>query len=218
MPGGVSGLADQGAVGTEAKAQGKLTANTVYTLATEAGFTTDQAHTMVGIAWDESEFRQTVVNSIGCVGLWQINPVHFNEQIFKDNGWNTTTLKEGHANALAAKAVFDMQGFNAWTTYKHGLSAMAKAYAKTADQPTDQATQIPPNTGIFGALGDLGSLVAAVTKAGAWLSNSSNWVRIAYVAGGGVVVVAGLVMVLNSTQAGKTAVGAAKTAGKVIAA
>lgn len=217
MPGGVSGLADQGAVSTTAQAQGKLTANTVYTLATEAGFTTDQAHTMVGIAWDESGFRQNIVNSIGCVGLWQINPVHFKEQIFKDNGWNTTTLKEGHANALAAKAVFDMQGFNAWTTYKHGLSAMAKAYAKTADQPTDQATQITPNTGIFGALGDLGSLVAAVAKAGAWLSNSGNWVRIAYVVGGGVVIIGGLVMIMESTEAGKSAISTAKTVGKVAA-
>lgn len=128
-------MQEQDAAKQAAKAIGKLSADQVYSLATQAGFTGELARTMVAIAWDESSFKSEIVNSIGCVGLWQINPNHFKESAFVKNGWNTATLKEGHANAKAAKVIYDSQGLNAWTTYKHGLSSTAKDYAKQAQDP-----------------------------------------------------------------------------------
>jgi hypothetical protein len=48
--------------------------------------------------------------------------------------------------------------------------------------------------------------VETLNKAARWMSNSENWLRVGYVAGGAVLTIAGLVMVLSSTSAGKAAV------------
>jgi hypothetical protein len=142
MPGGVSGLADQGSIAQSNKGKpapaGVLTANTVYVLAVEAGFSPSQAKTMVAIAFDESSFKQTAVspanhNGTKDYGLFQINSSWFSDSTFKSKGWNATSLLEGHANAQAAKYVYDKQGFHAWSTYNHGLSAAAQGAAKTSD-------------------------------------------------------------------------------------
>lgn len=132
---------------------GVLTANTVYTLAVEAGFSSSGANhnksllsdvvlsdaaEMVAIAFDESSFKQTAVspkNSNGTkdYGLFQINSSWFSDSTFKSKGWNATSLLEGHANAQAAHYVYTKQGFGAWSTHKHGLSAAALGAAKSSD-------------------------------------------------------------------------------------
>jgi hypothetical protein len=175
MPGGVPGNADQDAKRTQAKADNKLSADQVYSVARQAGFNDSLAHTMVAIAWDESSFKANVVNSIGCVGLWQIHPVHFKEAAFKANGWNTTTLKEPHNNARAAKVVYDQQGLNAWTTYKKGLSDTARSYAAQAQDPAtapdlsrgnpDGGIDIPnPLSGITGVISGAFNQLASQLK------------------------------------------------------
>lgn len=140
MPGGVGSNAGQDADKTQAKADGKLSANQVYSLATQAGFSADAAKTMVAIAWDESGFKTSAINTHNTngskdYGLFQINSVHLKEAAFVKNGWTATALMEGHVNARAAKTIYDSQGFRAWATYNHGLSNTAKDYAKQAQDP-----------------------------------------------------------------------------------
>lgn len=55
-------------------------------------------------------------------------------------------------------------------------------------------------------------LVDAIQRSATWMAQPKNWVRVAYVGGGGVLVVAALVGVINSTQAGKAVLGPVKKA------
>jgi hypothetical protein len=56
----------------------------------------------------------------------------------------------------------------------------------------------------------LGNLVEFIGKTAVWISDAKNWVRIAYVTGGSVVVVGGIVMVLRSSSTGQAAIKTAK--------
>lgn len=66
------------------------------------------------IAMAESSGRTDVVNSIGCVGLWQINqPVW----IKTHPTWTVAHLQNPVNNARAAAVVYKAQGFDAWEGY-----------------------------------------------------------------------------------------------------
>lgn len=220
MPGGVSGNAGADADKQSLKAEGKLSANQVYSLATQAGFSGDLAKTMVAIAWDESSFKANIVNSIGCVGLWQINPVHFKEAAFTNNGWNTTTLKEGHANAKAAKVIYDMQGLNAWTTYKHGLSSTGKAYAAQAQDPAtapDLSKGNPDSNGL-----SISNPLSGITNviSGAFDQFSKSLLKLGLNVGGIavalVLLILGVVILMRTQVAGATPIGKIATVAKKV--
>ena len=66
------------------------------------------------VAMAESSGRTDVVNSIGCVGLWQINqPVH----VRRHPQWTVAWLQNPVNNARAAKEIYRSQGWAAWEAY-----------------------------------------------------------------------------------------------------
>ena len=108
-------------------AGGSGSAGNLVSLAQQAGFSPEQARIMAAIAMAESSGNPRAHNpnaSTGdnSYGLWQINMlgsmgnsrrrqfgISSNEQLFNPN-----------TNAAAARAIFDQQGFNAWSVYKSG--------------------------------------------------------------------------------------------------
>jgi hypothetical protein len=96
-------------------------------LAQEAGFTKEQAAIMAAIAMAESSGnsgahnnnRQTGDDSYG---LWQINMIdRLGPERRRQFGIQSNDqLKDPRINAKAAKAVFDSQGFGAWSVYRSG--------------------------------------------------------------------------------------------------
>jgi hypothetical protein len=96
-------------------------------LAEEVGFTRNQAAIMAAIAMAESSGNSGAHNNNrntgdDSYGLWQINmidrlgPERRAQFGIRDNN----QLKDPRINAKAAKAVFDSQGFNAWSVYRSG--------------------------------------------------------------------------------------------------
>jgi hypothetical protein len=151
---------------------GALTPNEVYLLCTGVGFTPEQAKTMVAIAYDESGFKPKAVsrpntNGSKDYGLFQINTVHFRETAFVKNGWNATTLLDAHTNALAARTVFNAQGFKAWSTYNHGLSAIALGFGKSSDvagAAPNLSSGIGISNPIDGITSAIGGFTSTITK------------------------------------------------------
>lgn len=191
-----------------------LTQGQIQALAVTAGL--PDPSLMAAIAMAESSGDTAVVNSIGCVGLWQINqPVHV-----KDHpNWTVAYLKNPLNNALAAKTTLAAQGLGAWEAYTNG--AYLKYYNKQAAASPDAPQGIGSDiTGIYGKaadsvgnlLGDaanatgLGGISDAASGAvsaaetvtnylgalGQWISKASNWVRVGYVIGGAILVAVGL--------------------------
>lgn len=58
-------------------------------------------------------------------------------------------------------------------------------------------------SGVTGAIDGLGSLAVAGIRAGNWISNRRNWVRIAYVAGGVTLVLGALLMIVTQRAEGR---------------
>ncbi|HET7641156.1 MAG TPA: transglycosylase SLT domain-containing protein [Ktedonobacteraceae bacterium] len=205
-----------------------------------AGFPPTIVPTMVAIAIAESGKDPEVVNSIGCVGLWQINQPVWVKQYPK---WTVDYLKNPLNNARAAKVVYDQQGLSAWETYT--TSDPNKTYKrflvggqnalKTANVPgykpnlpsgtvqdiisgaSDAASSGVTSTvsGALDAAGQVGRLADLVAAAGQWITNPHNLIRVAWVVVGGVV----LVVTVGSLAKPVTQpiVNTAKKAGKLAA-
>lgn len=166
----------------------------------------------VDVAMAESSGRTDVVNSIGCVGLWQINqPVHV-----KDHPtWTVAWLKNPQNNARAAKVLYGQSGMAPWVSSKAKWGAAAGAGNSDGFQWSD----VPGAGAVSGAVdtvGDVASGVATIAegtaKTATWVSKASNWVRVGYVAGGALLVITGVGMVV-ALPALSTVVGA--TIGRV---
>lgn len=182
----------------------KLSLSQMELYARAAGLPDPAKWAAIGMA--ESSGRTDVVNSIGCVGIWQINqPVH----VKSHPRWTVSWLKDPMHNAQAAKVIYDAQGMGAWQAYTSG--AWRKYYKGSSSGGASQAAwwDIIPGTGLAEkggeAVAGAGSVVTevsriaqAVGKAGNWISDPQNWIRIGYVAIGGVLVVVGLQMVVRS--------------------
>jgi hypothetical protein len=156
---------------------------------------------MAAIAMAESSGRTDVVNSIGCVGLWQIDqPVH----VKTHPTWTVAWLKNPLNNAIAAKSILNSQGLGAWEAYTNG--AYKKYYSGSTVTPaswlgdvTGGAAQIIPGVGATNPLSTAAAGLSLATKAGEWISTPSNWLRVLYViAGVGVLWIAAEKTVLSS--------------------
>lgn len=110
-----------------------FSANQIADVAWAAGFRGDRLVTAVAVALGESSGRVEVVNSIGCVGLWQINqPVHVRAHPNWTRGW----LQGAKNNARAAYAL--SSGGVSWSpwqvytegTYRKHLPAARRAAAQ----------------------------------------------------------------------------------------
>lgn len=192
----------------------------LYTLALSQGLTPDRAKVAAAIAMAESGGNANAHNTNAdtgddSYGYWQINMlgdlgperrkafgISSNEQLF-----------DPATNARAMKVVSGGgTNFYPWSTYAKG-----KHLPYLNNPVTDQGSNDPswleklgkavalPITGPIDAAQNLGSIVETVNKTARWVSNSENWLRVGYVAGGGVLVVAGLVMVMQSTSVGRAA-------------
>lgn len=163
------------------------------------------------IAMAESSGRSDVVNSIGAVGLLQVNqPVHV-----KDHpSWTVAYLQDPINNLRAGLVLYNQDraaggsGYRPWVSSQNGPGGWGSSTAATtasSSRPNDSCDQLygPAYTycenGLHGAQQDapgdpggsvldtateLARLAQAVAKAGNWIANPGNWVRVAYVVGG----------------------------------
>lgn len=162
------------------------------------------------VAMAESGGDSKIVNAIGCVGLLQINqPVH----VKKHPKWTRAWLQDPMNNLAAGKVLYDEAGKfdgpwldsrdkgggGGWGSKVSGGSGGTDA-TQVGDDPCDALKGTPgydycvrnkgddgPDAGggLMDTAEQIGRLAQAVAKAGNWLANPGNWVRIAYVAGGG---------------------------------
>jgi hypothetical protein len=125
-------------------------------LAKEAGFSDTQAPIMASIAASESSGNPSAHNpnaqtGDNSFGLWQINMLgRMGPERRRMFGIQSDEeLFDPKVNARAAKKIFDMQGFNAWSDYKNnkymaymGTAQRAISESGTSGQSsTSQATQ-----------------------------------------------------------------------------
>lgn len=207
-----------------------LSPGQIYALARDAGFDRGRAITMTAIALAESggDSDATNVNKNGSVdtGLWQINSIH-------GIGGN---LKDPRTNARAAKTVYDKQGYGAWVvfnnnTYQRHLGDALDASSKTEGASlADVLKAIPVAAGtltgvagqVAGQVADnvtdplqaVGQIAGLIARAGTFINNPQNWLRIAYVGLGVAMVIGGLVIVARPLwePAAEVGVKAAKAA------
>lgn len=179
----------------------------------------DALITAVAIALAESSGNElaTHTNSNGSIdtGLWQINSIH--KKVHPN--WTIPWLQNPTNNAQAM-AIVSNNGTNwrPWTTYNSG------SYRKYIDEVKNKLSiddsgnpittgietglnQIP---GIGGTLGDIfggvtdttsfiASIAESIARAGAWIINPDNWIRIVQVIGGvGLGLIAATVIISNS--------------------
>jgi hypothetical protein len=208
------------------------------------------------VAMAESSGNTDVINSIGCVGLWQINqPVH----IKSHPTWTVAWLQNPINNARAAAVIYRQQGWAAWEAYtgpdgKGSDGPWRQYYQKSSSHRAESAgwwgdfwdgfkdgfdTGPGPEDLVDGGMGNdpdlgeglsgiedvakgVGTIAEAVAKSAIWIGNPRNWVRIGYVAGGGVLVLMGLTIVarplMSSTPAGQMAKQATKAVTTKVAA
>lgn len=165
--------------------------------------------TAIALAESGGDTDATNTNKNGSVdtGLWQINSIH----------GISGNLKDARTNARAAKAVYDKQGFGAWVVFNKGtyrnkltpalqassevegtsigdvLKALPTAVGTLTDVGGDVAGEVGNNlTDPLQAIGQISGLMA---RAGTFLSDPQNWLRIAYVGLGAAMVIGGLMIV-----------------------
>jgi hypothetical protein len=202
-----------------------LSQSEIYSLAKSVGLSDSRAKVAAAIAMAESGGDPNAHNSKppdDSYGLWQINmlgamgPNRRAHLGLKDNA----ELHNPQINAKAMKWISQDGGnFSPWSTYTNG------SYLKFLNNPVTDETKDPnwiqkiskwaglpfaplidPESPVAGGLStadSIGDAVQVLGKASLWMSNPENWLRVGYVVGGAVLGIAGVVMVLQSTQIGR---------------
>lgn len=187
-----------------------LTQGQIQAIAVAAGLPDPKL--MAAIAMAESGGRTDARGAVGEIGLWQINqPVH----VKAHPSWTVAYLQNPVNNAYAAKTVLASQGLGAWTTYTSGaykrfyssggstagaIAGAAAAAAGAVNPAVGLAVDAAGNLIDAGAAvvdtgAQLGRIAIAIAKAGNWVSNPRNWVRVSYVVIGGAAVVGAMLLV-----------------------
>lgn len=205
-----------------------LTQLDCYKLAKSVGLGDSQAKMAAAIAMVESGGDPNAHNATppdDSYGLWQINMLGAmgpeRRKLFgiSDN----SQLYNPETNAKAMAIISQKGGnFSPWSTYPVKATAYMNSHLiQTSGDGPDGGSgeswvdKILPGSPVSAAE----TFAQGFNKVAAWASNSSNWVRVGYVAGGAVIVIVGLVMVLGDTKAGQmltgvTPIGKAKTVRK----
>lgn len=189
----------------------------VYSLAKSVGLSDSSAKIAAAVAMAESGGDPSKHNTRppdDSYGLWQINMLGAKgpERRKKYHLSSNEQLFDPRTNALvmAGESAGGLNWFP-WSTYNNG------EYKKYLTNPvTDQHLPAAPSIGsgvVSSVTAPVQGAVDTLNKTAKWVSNSENWLRVGYVTGGAVLVVAGLVMVLQSTGAGRAVGGIAKTVG-----
>lgn len=184
------------------------------------------------VAMAESHGDDHVVNSIGCVGLMQINqPVH----VGSHPKWTRKWLQDPMNNLAAGLVLYKATGSSfdsAWADSKHkgaipegwgphvsGAKGGTRDGAEQAkDDPCDALKGTPgyeyctrdngdSGTGGGGSILDaatqIGRIAQAIAKAGNWAADPGNWVRFTYVVGGGLLAITAVAVIVRPyTMAG----------------
>jgi hypothetical protein len=192
-----------------------LSQNQIYTYARQAGLSDAHAKTAAAIAMAESGGDPKSHNSTppdDSYGLWQINMYGAMGPARRAIYHLTANddLYDPVVNARVMSAI-SLQGndFHPWTTYTSGK------YKQFLNGVTDTSGTSSSSSsgggGLLGVIDDAASVATftfraseALVKTAAWVSSEKNWLRVGYVALGGVAIVAGLVMVARTTGAGRT--------------
>jgi Lysozyme like domain len=137
------------------------------------------------------------------------------------NNWRPwSTYITGAYKPYLSATVVNKNGDPSWVTKIAGL-------ARFAGNPTDLGLRglgsvaqvdVPNPLGGIEAVGDAALDTAHfVGKTATWISNPRNWVRVAYVTGGSVIVGGALYLVVSSSQTGKMITKTVTRAGKAAA-
>lgn len=189
-----------------------------YAVAVQAGLSAAHARVASAIAMAESGGNPNAHNTTppdNSYGLWQINL--YGSLASRVHEFGLKDASDLYSPAVNAAAMARISGkgssFSAWSTYKDG------SYKKYVN--TDLSQSVVPGVVSAPFQAAKSTAEAAVDaakvlgKSAEWISNPHNWIRVAFVVGGGVVLVAGVLAVLDSTKTGQAAVA---TAGKAKAA
>lgn len=207
-------------------------------IAGAAGFTGDGLNKAVAVALAESGGNPQAVGVNADKwrsrdrGLWQINN-HWHPEVTDAQAFNP---------ASAAKAAYTIshagRDWSQWSTWpvaagaQLGRARMGIAQAQQAghvgvkavaagnhipipglpDIPIPGIPDVPGLDSLTDVAGSVATSAKVLVKAGAWIADSHNWVRVAWVAGGSVGILIALVMIGKSGAAGETAKAGAKKA------
>jgi hypothetical protein len=168
---------------------------------------------MAAIAMAESSGDTDVVNSIGCVGLWQINqPVH----VKTHPRWTVKWLQNPLNNAAAAKEILKSQGLGAWEVYTGPDGTGSDGpYRDYIDKPIDTNASVAdwnpfdgdvlPDSSDIPGLDGLSAVGEALEKTADVLVNPQTWLRVAYGVVGVILVTGGLFLILKNSPAVRSA-------------
>lgn len=209
-----------------------LSQSEIYSLAKSVGLSDGRAKVAAAIAMAESGGNPNAHNSKppdDSYGLWQINMLgSLGPARRKSLGLSANSdLFNPQTNAKAMKEISSGGGnFSPWSTYTNG-SYLKFLNKDVKDESSDPGFWDKVGGAITGAIPGYNAIKdtgeAAVTAVGylsktaTWLSDSDNWVRIAYVTGGGIIVLAGLYAVIQSTSAGKAVTATAAKGATLVA-
>jgi hypothetical protein len=207
----------------------------IYTLAKSVGLNDSRAKVAAAVAMAESSGNPNAHNAVppdDSYGLWQINMLGRmgpeRRRQFKLSA--NSDLYNPAANARAMKSISSNGGnFSPWSTYTNGayrkfldnavtddlgyLDSIAQWTKNLLGQGKDAVSSVPGAAEAAAVATGVNTLGSVVGKSAVWVSNSENWLRVAYVGGGAAIVIAGLVMIVQSTKAGRTVT---KTATNVV--
>ncbi|MFG3244848.1 hypothetical protein [Streptomyces sp. NPDC048157] len=114
-----------------------MSAQQIAQTAYKAGWRGEDLIKATAVALAESGGRYWVVNSIGCVGLWQINvPVH----VKGHPTWTTAAMKDPDRNAGAARVLWKDRGWKPWEVYTNGMYAAQMGRARLAVAQVDKTS------------------------------------------------------------------------------
>lgn len=198
-----------------------LSQSEIYTLALHAGLSKQKATVAAAIAMAESSGNPNAHNPVppdNSYGLWQINmkgklgPARRAEFGLKSN----EDLYVPKTNARVMSEIsFNGTNFKAWSTYKNGAykNFMDNPVEKTSNSTVDALKGLPGAGAVVDTSQAIVQASEVLTKTAVWLSNPQNWIRVAYVVGGGAVIIGGIVMVVQSSSVGQKVT---KAAGKAL--
>lgn len=208
----------------------------IVKLAEDAGLNENRARIAAAIALAESGGDPNLVTDDSddlSYGLWQINMKGpLGPQRRHDFGLpSNTTLLDPRRNAFVMAALSkDGGNFNAWTTYTSGKYKKFLKDKSITDRAGDLINGLQDAgsnvvTNAEAAATAATNIAQALQKTAAWISDSKNWVRILYVAGGSFIVIIGLYEVARSAggpgksahHLARTSIRKATNAGKRIA-
>lgn len=203
----------------------RASASQIAQYAYNAGFRGKSVALSVAVAMAESSGNTDARGDGGwSIGLWQVyRKAHpqYSEAYLLDPQNNAKAAYEISAGGST---------FMPWTTYKTGAYLLYMPTAEVAAQrvdpkggilaaPAQAGTHLPDLTGapsIVDTAKAIGSGVSLAAKAGTWLSNPQNLVRIVYVMLGGMLVVGALVVLAAPVALNLAGGPVVKTAKKVI--